>query len=190
MRCPVPPTPFTADSSRQFYRGHSLPQYRLLVPAPLSGNNNNSSGTTVTNATSSSSSTTIITQLSIKSASFSTPVLTPGSTYAGVVTMSSAFNIVGLSANLPARVRLYATAASQTSDQHRPSTQAPPFEVTQGLICDVVMDTAPFAWILTPCPNGSNGDFPRTARVYGTIDNVGAAAETVSATIQYVELVP
>ena len=103
--------------------------------------------------------------------------------------MSSAFNVLGISVSNPARVRLYATAVSQTSDVTRPSTTAPAFEVTQGLICDVTVDTAPWSWVMTPVPTGANGDFPRMANIYCTVDNADMASEAFTISVQYVQLV-
>ena len=197
MRCPVPPSPFTPDSSRQFYRGNSIPQFRIFSPSTLSGNNNSSGGGSVTNVGTtivqsggtSTTTTNTTTALQIKSASLSTTVLNPGDFYTGVASLSQSFNLIAISVSKPCRVRLYATVNAQNADLMRDSNTAPAFETTQGLIADVVIDSPPWSWLMTPSPTGTNGDFPRTTNTYYTINNLDTASGVLQASLQYVALV-
>jgi hypothetical protein len=58
----------------------------------------------------------------------------------------------------------------QSNDLNRDSNTA--VEVTQGLICDVTIDSPPWSWLMTPAPTATNGDFPRTANAYATVNNL------------------
>jgi hypothetical protein len=187
MRCPVPPTAFTPDSSRQFYRGATIPQFRAFSPAPLSSNNNSSGSTTTQNITNTSSTTTTV-SLKAQTASLTTPVLNPGNTYLGTATLSKTFNLLSVTASNSARVRVYATQSQQIVDNSRGSNTAPPFEVTQGLIADISLDTSPYMWLCTWLPNGANGDSPRTASVYVTVDNIGSMSTAITASLLFLPL--
>ena len=187
MRCPVPPTSFTPDTSKQFYRGATVPQFRTFAPPPLSGNTNSSGSTTTNNVTSSSSTTTKVT-LSAQMASVPSPVLNPNDNYFATVTLSRTFSLINVSANAATRVRLYATKAAQTADALRTSATALNFETTQGVIADVTLDTAPYTWLMSPIPDGSNGDFPRTANIYVTLTNIAASSNKIIASLLYLPL--
>jgi hypothetical protein len=196
MRCPVPPTSFTPDTSRQFYRGSTVPQFRVFSPQPLSGNNNTSapSSTTVvfnspsSSSSSTSTSTTKEVNLTAQSASIVTPVLNQGDNYFAIATLAPSYILLSASVSQAARVRVYATSAAQISDATRDSNTAPPFEVMQGLIADITIDSPPFTWLLTPIPTGSNGDLPPGSAAYVTITNVQAMSVAINVGLQYIPL--
>jgi hypothetical protein len=187
MRCPVPPSSFTPDASKQFYRGSSVPQFRAFAPAPLSGNNN-SSGSSTTTVQSSSTTTTETVTLSVKNASITTPVLNPSQAYTSTLTLSRAFAIFQVTATAAARIRLYATAATQTLDLSRASTAAPAFGTTQGLILDLTLDTSPYQWLCSPIPIGANGDSPTSPASYITITQIAPMSGPITASVQYLPL--
>jgi hypothetical protein len=122
MRCLVPPSNFTPDSSQQFYRGSSLPQFRAFAPTPLSGAGGTSGGgsTTIIESSGSSSSETNnyypTVQLSISSASVTTPVISMGGVFAGSVTLGHSYQVVSIASSAAARIRLYGTSTAQTLD--------------------------------------------------------------------------
>lgn len=187
MRCPVPPTSFTPDSSRQFYRGATVPQFRTFtLPSLASGAAGGGSGTST--ATSTNTSTTVSTSLAVKNASVSTPVINPGSYYFATITLAKAWVLLSISVSSAARIRIYATAGAQTTDAIRGDGTALNFETTPGVICDVTIDSAPWTWVMTPTPNGSNGDAPQTSTSYITVDNVSMSSSTYQITLQYVPL--
>lgn len=189
MRCPVPPTNFTPDTSKQFYRGATVPQFRTFAPSPLSGNNN-SQGSTTTNNITESSTTTNTVALSAKTAAVSSPVLNPGQSFFATATMSRTFSLIMVSANAAARVRLYATKAAQMSDVLRTDATALNFETTQGVIADVSLDTSPYTWLMSAVPSGANGDYPRTASIYVTLTNIAASSNPITASLLYLPLEP
>ncbi len=189
MRCPVPQTNFSADANTQFYRGNTVPQYRTFSPSQLVGTGNTGgSTTTVTNVESSGSSTTNTVSLSIKNASLTTPVLNPNQTYTTSLALSRAIAILHVTATAAARIRVYATAAAQTLDLSRATTQAPAFGVTQGIILDLTLDTSPYMWLCSPVALGANGDSPTAALGYITITQIAPTSGTITATFQYLPL--
>jgi len=97
--------------------------------------------------------------------------------------------LIAISVSAPARVRLYATANGQSADLTRDSNTAPAFETTQALIADVVIDSPPWSWLMTPAPTATNGDFPRTANTYVTATNLDTASQALTVSLQYVALV-
>lgn len=189
MRCPVPPTTFTPDSSLQFYRGGIVPQFRAFTPAPLSNNNNAGGGTTVENSESSSSTVINNLTLSIKSAALTTPVLNPGQSYQGQVTVSQAYILLSVAATAAARVRVYATAAAQTSDNPRPITTALNFQTTQNVIADINITSSPYLWNMSPIVCGQNADTPQSSIAYVTVTNDQATSTAITATLTYIGLV-
>lgn len=195
QRCPVPPSNFTPDTAQQFYRGNTLPQFRAFAPSPLNsgaGSTTGGGGGTTTVIESSSSSVTNnypTVQLSVKSASLTTPVLSQGQAYAGLTAVAASYILVGVSASSAARIRVYATATAQTLDISRTSAQAPAYGVTQGLIAGVSLNTSPFLWLFTPVPTGNNGDVPSTKNAYVTINNNAAMSLAITVSFQYIPLV-
>jgi hypothetical protein len=192
MRCPVPQTNFSSDARNQFYRGNTIPQFRTFSPPPLTSSTGTSAGG---NTTSSSSSSTIVNNNTTNSvtlkplmASLTTPVLNPGQTYTTSLAFSRMFGIIRVTATAAARVRVYATVQAQTSDLIRPTTQAPAYGTTQGLILDITMDTAPYNWLTTWLPVGANGDSPATPLAYVTVDQIAAMSGPVTVSFSYLPL--
>jgi hypothetical protein len=193
MRCPVPPTAFTPDTSQQFYRGGTVPQHRVFTPPSLTPTSvtggSGSSGTTI-NEGSTATNTIInnITTLKTQVASVTTTNLNPGDSFTGVLTMSRIFVLFQVSTSSSARVRLYATQSAQLGDISRASAQAPAYGTTQALIADVYLDTAPYLWLMTPVALGANGDSPTSPQAYVTVDNIGDSSETITASLTYLVL--
>ena len=92
-----------------------------------------------------------------------------------------------VSVTAAARVRLYGTASSQSTDLTRPITQGAGFGTEQNLIGDVVLSTAPVVWQAVDMV-GANGDSPQSAAVYITVDNLGVSTTAISVSIVYVPL--
>lgn len=105
----------------------------------------------------------------------------------GVITMAKAFVVLSVSVNTAARVRLYGTASSQTTDLARPITQGPGFGTEQSIIGDMVLDTAPVVWQAVDMV-GANGDSPQSTAVYLTVDNLSVMSTDATVTIVYVPL--
>jgi len=193
MRCPVPPTSFTPDTSQQFYRGNTLPQFRAFAPATLTGITGSAgSGSTITNVTEtssgSSSTTTTTVTLTPKTASVTTAVISSGQNFTGILQTSRMFAIQSVTASGAARIRVYATAAAQTADLSRTSAQSPAYGTTQGIIADVTLGASPYMWLLTPVAVGTNGDSPTAPQSYITISQLGSMSGAITATITFLPL--
>ena len=188
MRCPVPPTSFTPDSSRQFYRGATVPQFRTFTLPSLASGSSSGGGTATATSGSSSTTTIISSGLSVKIASVVTPVINPGSYYFATITLAKAWVLLSMSVSSAARVRIYATPSAQSADAIRSDGTALNFETTSGVICDVTVDSPPWTWVMTPTPNGGNGDAPQSSNSYITVDNVSMSSSAYTITLQYVPL--
>jgi len=190
MRCPVPQiSQFTADANTQFYRGSIIPQFRNFTPPSLTAGNSGSGG--ITNQTINEETTTnvvntITTQLTFKSASLTTATLASGAVFQTGVTLVEAYNVVAISTSAAARVRIYSLAHTQAIDAARAITTAPPAEVTQGLVADINLVTAPFVWTMSPpalgCSIGST-------LAYVTITNNNLSATSITLAVSYIPLV-
>lgn len=176
-RCPLPPFSATSDTLRQFEENGPVPA-RRVIPLPFQTAGTGSAVTNVTNVTSTPSSGGSggsATTLPSASVSFSVPSLTPGQSFPTSVQMAKSFRLLFITSTNPLEARIYATALAQTIDIGRPSDTAPPFETTQGLISDVIMDTSPFQWNWAD-RGGANADNPQTKTIYVTVVNNGISA--------------
>ena len=186
MRFTAPYLPGTfpsTDNLTGYHVGGKNPQYRIPVPAqaPAQGAGSTSTSSVVI----SSSSSTTNNPATSQTASISTATISPGTTYTGIITMAKAFVLLTVSLSAAARIELYSTLAAQTSDLHRPSTVGPGFGVEQGIITDIVLDTAPYVWQAVNVI-GANADTPQTQNVYISVTNLSAASQTYVVSIQFV----
>ena len=194
-RCPLPPFNATPDTLRQFDESGKVPAHRV-IPLPVVVAGTGGSVTNVTNVTTtpsgggSSGGGTTPSTLATASVSITVPALTAGQVYQTSVQMSRTFQLIALNAKLVCEVRVYGSAVAQGGDVARITDAAPPFEISQNIITDVVFDTAPFQWNWQNRIAG-NADNPQTPKIYITVINptgVGVGANTISLT--YVPLVP
>lgn len=191
LRCPMPPVwQTTSDSLRQFYQNGIVPQTRLFNPP----NNNGSGfgGTTINNvsgsgSSSSSSSTTIVT-LAVSQLSVKTPLILPGNVYSGSFTFSKSFQLMTVTASSACRIELYGTKQAQLNDAFRGLDVPPSAGTTQGIICDIVLDTAPLNWQFQD-RIGSNGDNPVSSTIYISVTNLDTLPDIVTLTFEYVPIV-
>jgi hypothetical protein len=173
----------SSDNLVGYHIGGKAPQYRIPVPAQAPAQGAGSTSTTTTIVTSSSSTTN--NPATSQTASISTATISPGATYTGVITMAKAFVLLNLSVSAAARIELYSTLAAQSSDLHRPSTIGPGYATEQGIITDIVLDTAPYVWQAVNVI-GANGDTPQTQNIYVSLTNLSAASQTYVVSIQFV----
>jgi hypothetical protein len=173
----------SSDTLIGYHMGGMIPQWRIpTAPTQQSSSTSSTAKTTVV-----STSTTTNNPPVAQTASVTTPVLSPGSQFTGVVTMAKAFIVLSISVNAAARVRLYSTASAQTVDKSRPQTQGPGFGTEQGIIGDVVLTTAPTVWYCEDMV-GANSDTPQSAAIYVTVDNLTTSSMAISVSISYVPL--
>jgi hypothetical protein len=191
MRCPVPPTNFNTDSSQQFYRGNTLPQFRTFSPNTLTGTSGagvSGGGSGTTTIVQQGSSTTTTVTLTPKTASVTTAVISFGQNFQGILQTSRMFAIQSVTASGAARIRVYATAAAQTADLSRTSAQSPAYGTTQGLIAGVSLTTVPYIWLFTPPAVGTNGDSPTTPQSYITVGQLGSMSGSITVTVTFLPL--
>jgi len=186
IRCPLPPVGADPDSLRQF-EGNESPKFRVLPLLPQTGGTTTvkQGGSTGTSSGGGSSSSVSIVA---KTASATFVNIAGGGSATTSVVMSQSFQILSITANLGCCIRLYGSASARTSDVGRGVDAPAPAETTQGLIIDVVFDTAPFVW---QCQNivGANSDSLQNTNVYVTVINPGSASISgLQVTITYVPL--
>jgi hypothetical protein len=181
----LPGTFPSSDNLTGYHIGGKAPQYRIPIPAqaPAQGSGSTSASTVV--VTSSSSGGVTNNPATSNTASISTPTLSPGAVYTGVITMAKAFVVLTVSVNAAARIELYSTLAAQTSDLARPSTKGPGYGTEQGIIADFVLDTVPVVWQAVGVV-GANGDNPQSKNVYISVTNLSNASQAYIVSIQYV----
>lgn len=189
IRCPLPPFNAGPDTLRQFNEDGKIPT-RRVIPLPVQtgagGTTNVTNNTTVIQQGSSGGGSSTSTTLVSKQATILIPSLGPGGVFTGTLQMSKAFKLQQLSATVPVEVRLYGDPGTQGSDAVRASDTAVPFEITPGIITDVIFDTVPYVWSWQN-RTGNNADSPQTSNVYITVINpsTDTATGAGSVTVQF-----
>ena len=169
LRCPLPPVGADPDSLRQFAAG-TTPKVRVLpLPAQTGGNTTEKSGGTSSSSGSSGGSS--VTPSAIRPATVSIAISTLLGTTAVNVPMAQSFQLLSISANKGCCVRLYGNSTFRQQDVGRPVDAPPPAEVTQGMMIDVVLDTAPFMWLAQNII-GANQDASQATTVYMSVFNI------------------
>lgn len=190
LRCPIPPVSFNPDTSRAFYMGDKVPQFRILTPNSQTSQSN--SGTTINNVNVTSSGTggggSTTATLAVKNASITTPVLLPGEPFQTSLELGKAFQLLMLTTNFGARVEVYGTESAQSNDLGRALDVTPLPGTTQDLITDIVLDSFPLAWTWQN-RIGANGNSPQSTLAYITITNEDASAQSITASFSYIPLV-
>lgn len=194
MRCPVPPLwQASPDALRQFYMNGQVPQARIMLPpapVPISTVAPSTTNVQITSTSGSAASSSQTgsqpaqsTQVIIK-----TPVLPPGNKFVGSVNLAAkSLQLLSIAAQGPCRVQLYGTAAAQSSDLGRGLDAAPGAGTAQNIICDVVLDTAPYKWSFQN-RIGANADNPQAATLYVTVTNLDQKSAVEQLTMLYVPL--
>jgi hypothetical protein len=189
IRCPLPPFNATSDTLRQFNENGKVPARRVIpLPASVaaSGNTTIVNNTTVT-STSGGSSGNVPVTVAAKTVSLSVPTLLPGDSFTAELVASAAAVLMLVGASDACEIRLYGDPVTQAVDVSRTTDTAPPFEVTQGLVSDVVLDTSPyqFNWQNRLFVNQ---DSPQTTNIYVTVLNPTSSAVTPVVTVTYLPL--
>lgn len=191
LRCPLPPIwSTTTDTLRQFYQGNQVPQIRLFNPSPIYSSQGSGTVTNITNVTGSTSTggSTTSTSLAITNTSVKTPSIIAGGKFTGSFTLSKAFELLSISATSPCRIQMYGTMAAQSADASRGLDISPPAGTGQNIICDVVLDTAPYTWNFQN-REGANGDNPVSSTIYLTVTNLDAITDIITMAISYIPIV-
>jgi len=188
IRTVLPPIGADTDSLRQFEGKNTSPQFRIIPLAPQTGG-----GTTVSAAgggtsTSGGSGGTVPASIASKTASLFVAQIPAGSAVRLTAILSQSFQVLYLASNQAACIRLYGAQVAQVTDSVRAVDAPAPAETTQGLILDVVLDTAPFIWYAQNVV-GSNQNTTQSALAYVTVINPSnAPLSNVVITLAFVPL--
>ncbi len=189
IRCPLPPFNAGPDTLRQFDQNGKIPARRVIPLPAMTGINgaiNITNNTSVISQGGGGSGNVPVT-VAAKTMTITVPILLPGDAATLTVTVTAVAVLMILGSSAPCEVRIYGDANTQASDLPRLTDTAPPFEVTQGLTTDVVLDTSPLRY------NWQNRlfvnqDAPITKNMYVTVINPTMGAVTPSITITYLPL--
>lgn len=195
LRCPLPPIyTESSDASRQFYQGGLVPQFRLLSPSLSPPTSGGSSTTTISGTGSSSGGGsggggTPVTpvQPTAQTVSVTSVPLGPGGSFSSSAKVSKCNALLRVATNTPARVQLYGTAQALAADGYRGLDVPPPAGTVQNIICDVVLDTAPYQWSFQD-RIGANADNPQTTALYVKLTNLDNTTDQITMTLTYVPL--
>lgn len=186
--CSLPYLPGTfpsTDSIVGFGLAGKSPQWRAPLPATQ---NNASNATTSSTAvtTSSSSSTSTNNPPKSQTASITTPVLNPGTNFAGTILLAKGFTLQFVTVSGPSRVEIYSTSSAQSADLFRDSNTPVGYGNEQGIIGEFNLIDAPVVWTVTPPASGFNGDTPQSNVIYITVTNIGPSSQSITVTLTYV----
>lgn len=190
LRCPLPPFSTTVDTIRQWNMTGKLPVMRV-IPLPTSQGASGGVATNVTNVTEStsgsSSSGNTPTTLTALTLVVPVPTLLPGGTYSTFLRAAESYQLIMISATQPVEVRLYSNATTQSVDQFRLTDVSVNFNQIQGVVTDIVMDTAPYSWGWENRV-GVNADSPQTTKLYVTVVNPSQVAAVPASAVTIVLL--
>lgn len=98
------------------------------------------------------------------------------------LTLGKTFALLRVASDVPARIRLYSSAAKRDADAGRPQTQTP--TGNHGLICEVITTADQLSWDLSPMVLGADLQAIPDGVIAARVENRGApgAAITVTAT--------
>ncbi len=191
IRCPLPPFNATSDTLRQFNEGGKIPA-RRVIPLPISvaagGNTTVVNNTTVNSSGGGSSSGgNVPVVVAAKTVTFNPGTILPGDAAIVTVVVTEIAVLMLMGSSDLCEVRIYGDSVTQAADVSRVTDTAPAFEVTQGLVTDVVFDTSPFQF------NWQNRlfvnqDAPQTTNMYITVVNPTGTAVAPDITITYLQL--
>jgi hypothetical protein len=130
--------------------------------------------------------------------SITTAPLAANAVEAGTVQLSRGFTVKLVAVSAAARVRIYATEASQIADTgtitggvpsaNRPRTMPPLLGTQHGVILDLFLNTPDkFKWKMSPAAAGFNLDNPTTSILYYAIDNLSGVTQSIIATLTYIQ---
>ena len=188
IRCPLPPFNIGPDTLRQFDQSEGVSPKRRVIPLPVQSQIGTGGSTTIINTSSSSGggggSTAALTA---KTVTYTSPLLPPGASDLQVLTTAKSYQLIGATSTAICEMRLYGSSLAQAADVGR-ATDAPlPAELLNGLVTDVVFDTAPLLWAWQNRV-GVNADVPQDALTFITVFNIDVVPAQIQITILYLPL--
>jgi hypothetical protein len=190
IRSPLPGFNISPDALRQFNENIKVP-VRRVIPLPTQTTQNGSltivNNTIVSPQAGGGGGGNAPITVNVKTVTIDAGTLLPGDIAVLDATTSKIAVLMIVGSSDECEVRIYGDAGSQSADVPRQTDTAPAFEVTQGLVTDVVLDTPPLQW------NWQNRlfvnqDSPQSNAMYISVLNPTAGAVTPSVTITYLPL--
>ena len=188
IRTPLPPINAGPDTLRQFNQDGVIPMRRVL-PLPVS---NGLGGASVTN-----NNTTVISSggggssavsLAAKVVVVKTSLLGPSATLRQTVAMpAKSFQLLSCIATGACEVRIYGSASAMAADSTRTLDAPLAAELSNGLLSDVVLDTAPYQWAWQN-RIGANSDNPQTNNLYVSITNLSSSTASPVVSVTFLPL--
>lgn len=117
------------------------------------------------------------------SVSHTTGVLAASAQATGTIAIANVFLLMKINVSVPARIRLYASAAQRDADKGRPRGTDPAMGTDHGIILDVAFQTAG-SLVLSPNVVGSCS----VSDIPFTIDNLGGSSAAVTVNITYLRM--
>ena len=188
IRTPLPPINAGPDTLRQFNQDGVIPMRRVL-PLPVG---NGQGGTSVTN-----NNTTVVSSgggggstasLAAKVVVVKTSLLGPSAALRQTVAMpAKSFQLLSCIATGACEVRIYGSASAMTTDSTRALDAPLAAELSNGLLSDVVLDTAPYQWAWQN-RIGANSDNPQTNNLYVSITNLSSSTASPVVSVTFLPL--
>lgn len=116
-------------------------------------------------------------------ATITTASIAVNTTAQGTVSLSKSFRVTRVTTDVPARVRLYATAAQRDADAARATGTAPIGD--HGLIMEVITGVGLLSLMISPQADGSNLDASPSANIPYNITNIGTSTTAINVTLGY-----
>ena len=189
IRTSLPPINAGPDTLRQFNQDGAIPMRRVL---PLPAGNGVGGGTTnnYTTVSTSGGGGGSSTGLVAKTVTVLTPLLSPNASARQTVGMSSnSFQLLSCTASGPCEIRIYGTSIAMAIDAARALDAPLPAELQNGLLSDIVLDTAPYTWTWQNRV-GANADNPQSDNIYIAITNLSLSYASPTVTIKFLPLEP
>jgi hypothetical protein len=189
VRCPLPPFNAGPDTLRQFDESGKTPTRRVIpLPAQVgAGGSTTIIQNTAVSSTSGGSSGGNAPSTGVKTVTINVGTLLPGQIAMLSATVAMAAILMILGSSDLCEVRIYGDPTTQSADAPRATDTAVPFEITPGIITDVVLDTLPLQlnWQNRVFVNQ---DSPQTTNLYITVVNNTTSAVTPAVTVTYLPL--
>lgn len=106
---------------------------------------------------------------------YTTAVLAAGATEIGLITLAKSYRLLSIQTSIPARVRIYSSAAARTADAARATTADP---TTPGVMLDYLTVNA-VTQTLSPLVDGVNAEAVPSSAIPISITPTGTGAVTV-----------
>lgn len=116
-------------------------------------------------------------------ATITTASIAVNSTAQGTVSLSKSFRVQSLATDVPARVRLYATAAQRDADASRAIGTAP--SGNHGLVMEVITGAGLLSLMMSPQADGSNLDASPSSNIPYNVTNIGTSTTAINVTLGY-----